>query len=171
MVIASLTGCVSGPPKADQPLLTGQELISIENDTGPFCGRCDSVKVTARSDGHVWIEHGYWAGHYRDWTVERRVEQTSPANFERLRDRLRPYRPNGNLELQSKPPCETFWNDVDGVRVEWRDSLRDDKLIFNFGCDPDARRAMADALRGAPAALEIPSLKMPWGQWVATTPS
>ncbi len=60
---------------------------------------------------------------------------------------------------------------MDGVRVEWKDGTASDKLILNFGCDPQAKQAMAEALRAAPNVLGISTLKLPWGQWVATTPS
>jgi hypothetical protein len=168
---ATLAACVSVPPPPIAPLVASDELITMENEPGPFCGRCDNVKITALSDGRVWIEHGYWAGRYRDWRVERRLEHALPENFARFREALRPHRPRGELALQEKPPCETFWNDVDGARVEWRDANGTDRLILNFGCDPASKRAMADALRAAPNLLGIATLKIPWGQWVATTPS
>jgi hypothetical protein len=143
----------------------------MESHPGPFCGRCDSVKITVLSDGHVWIEHGYWRGDYRDWTVNRRRERVSVESFALFRERLRAHRPNGELVLRGKPPCETFWHDVDEVWVEWRDRRRADKLIFNFGCDPETRRGIAEALRAAPDALGIPTLKLPQGQWLAISPS
>jgi len=148
----------------------GRALITIESEPGPFCGRCDTVKIRALSDGQIWIEHGYWAGHYRDWRVERRHIHGSPERFAHFRGALLPYRPSGTLSLREKPPCETLWNDADGARVEWKDAGRTDKLLLNFGCDPETRKAMADAVRAAPDLLGIARLKMPWGQWVATTP-
>ena len=166
--VVCLPACAPVPPVG--PLPGGVELIALENEPGPFCGSCDSIKVTAMSDGRVWIEHGYWAGRYTDWTVERRLKHIPIGNFVKLCDHLSRYRPKGVLALNHKPPCETFWNDVDGVRVQWRDGTNDDKLFLNFGCDPEAKKSMADALKSAPSLLGISSLKMPWGQWVATTP-
>jgi hypothetical protein len=113
------------------------------------------VKVTAQSDGRVWIEHGYWEGRYTDWTVERRLEHVPIGNFAKFRDQLSRFRPHGVLALNQKPPCKTFWNDVDGVRVEWRDQASDDKLFLNFGCDPQENRAMADAVKSAPELLGL----------------
>jgi hypothetical protein len=117
----------------------------------------------------VWIDHGYWAGRYSNWRIERRLEQVYPQNFANFRNRLRAFRPRGELALQGKPACETFWNDVDGVRVEWRDAAGADMLLLNFGCDPNAKHDMAEALRSAPDLLGIASLKMPWGQWAASS--
>jgi hypothetical protein len=168
---AALAACADVPRAPTGPLAAGDELITLENESGPFCGRCDTVKITALSDGRVWIEHGYWAGRYRDWRVERRLEQVPRENFERFREHLRPYRPSGELLLQGKPACDTFWSDVDGVRVTWRGTTGNDKLVLNFGCDPEKMRAMAEALRAASGALGIRTLQLPWGQSVATTPS
>ena len=168
---ATLVACASVPQPLTAPPEENGQLITLENEPGPFCGRCDNVKITALSDGRVWIEHGYWAGSYRDWRVERRLEHVPRERFARFREALRPYRPKGELALQEKPPCETFWHDVDGARVEWKDATGADKLILNFGCDPESKRPMADAVRAAPDLLNLATLKMPWGQWVATTPS
>lgn len=167
---ATLAACVGGLKPPTAPLNAGGSLITVESESGPFCGRCDKVKITALSDGQIWMEHGYWAGPYRDWRVERQHIQGAPERFARFRDALLPYRPTGTLALQDQPPCTTLWNDVDGARVEWKDAKGSDKLLLNFGCDPETRRAMADAVRAAPDLLGIATLKMPWGQWVATTP-
>jgi len=106
-----------------------------------------------------------------DLRVVRRLEHVSPEGFARFREQLRPYRPSGELGLNAKPPCAEYWSDMDGVRVEWRDGTGNDKLNLNFGCDPENRRAMAEALRAAPNAFGLGPLNVPWGQWVATTPS
>ncbi|WP_428682572.1 hypothetical protein [Sphingopyxis sp.] len=129
------------------------------------------VKITAVSDGRVWIEHGYRTGKYRGWRLERQLEYVTPDKFARFVQALRPYRPKGELSLQDRPACQALWNDMDGVRVAWIDANGTDKLIFNFGCDTDSNRKMADALRAAPDLLGLASLKMPWGQWVATSQS
>ena len=170
-VTATLAACVSVPRSPTAPSGVSDQLITLENEPGPFCGRCDNVKITALSDGRVWMEHGYWAGNYRDWRVERRLEQVLPERFARFREALRPYRPKGELALQDKPPCKTFQPDVGGARVEWKDATGEDKLILNFGCDPEGKRAMADSVRAAPDLLGIAALKMPWGQWVEATRS
>ena len=163
-----LNACV--PIATLVPPLTDGALITIRSEPGPFCGRCDSVTMTVLSDGRVWIEQGHWAGRYNNWVVERQLERVPVENVVHFRDRLSRFRPHGVLVLTDKPPCETFWNDVDGVRVEWRDGDQTDKLFYNFGCDPETKRAMTEALKSAPGLLGIPKLKMPWGQWAATSP-
>lgn len=168
---AALAACAGVPRPPTMPLARGEVLIKLENEPGPFCGRCDNVRITALSDGRVWIEHGFWQGKYRNWRVERRLVQTTPERFASFREALSPYRPKGELSLQDKPPCHTFWFDVDGVRVEWQDASGTDRLLLNFGCDPESNRAMADALRAAPDLLGIARLRIPWGQWSATAPS
>lgn len=127
------------------------------------------MTITALSDGRVWIEHGYYAGSYSDWTTDRRRVRISPERFATFREHLRPYRPHGELDLYGQPACAIFWNDVDGARVIWRDAAGSDKLVFNFGCDPETRLKEAQALRAASDLLGIADLKLPWGQWVATS--
>lgn len=171
VVMSCLSSCAIVPAPPVRPIAEGDELITLENEPGPFCGRCDSVKLTALSDGRVWIEHSYWAGRYQDWTTERKLVRVPTASFQRFRDHLSRYRPHGVLALNQKPPCATFWNDVDGARVAWLDRTGQDKLFLNFGCDPEAKKAEIEALKSAPALLGISTLRMPWGQWLATSPS
>lgn len=164
----ALSGCANLRPPPTHPMPNG-ELISVENQPGPFCGRCDSVKVTVLSNGRVWTEHGYWAGRYTDWTIERRLRRVSLATFLRFADRLRPFRPHGQLSLNEQPQCARLASDFDGAQVQWRDRAGSDKLILDFSCDPQVRQAMAVAIRDAPELLGFRGLRMPWGQWVART--
>lgn len=136
------------------------ELIVIENENGPNCGPCNSTKIAAYSDGHIWIEHGHWAGEYRDWQITRRLQRATSEQFARFREHLRPFRPEGELDLTDTKACKTYWADSGGVRVEWYGSGSDAFLRFDFGCDPDIRQAMAEALKTAPRELGVTDL--PW---------
>lgn len=156
-----LAGCASFPLPPTALMAANDQLIVLENSSGPFCGRCDHLKITALSNGRVWIEQGYWAGFYRDWRVKRRLVQTSPERFADFREALRPHRPKGQLALNGMPPCKTFMHDTSGVRVEWKDDTGSDELILVFGCDRETTRTMADAIIAAPGLLGIVALKMP----------
>ena len=131
----------------------------IESSQGPFCGRCETLKITASSTGQVWIERGYWAGEYSIWQVRRRRVRVAPARFAKLRDHLRPHRPQGELLLDRPETCSFFEDDLGGVRVEWRGGGVDSRLRYNYGCDGDTRRALADALRTALRPLGIRGLQ------------
>jgi hypothetical protein len=161
-----VSGCAPLNPPAE---LAGGMLISYETESGPFCGRCDGTKLTVASDGRVWIEHGYWAGRYRDWTIERRQVKVSPEQFAAFQQRLEPYRPEGTLELNDQPQCEEFWTDMAGVRVSWRDGGKESRLLYNFGCNPTANAAMRDAINAAPSALNIKGLTVTTTNGPATT--
>lgn len=169
-VILALPSCayLSAPPASPAP--PDGLLITLENQPGPFCGRCDNVKIIASSDGRVRIEHGYWLGKYSDWTVERSLRHVSLTVFAQFRDRLSSFRPSGTLSLNDQPQCKELATDFDGAEVQWRDATGNSRLILDFSCDPEARKAMANAIREAPNLLGISELKMPWGQWVASTP-
>jgi len=169
-VVLALPSCAYLSPPPTSSASPDGLLITLENQPGPFCGRCDNVKIIASSDGRVWIEHGYWAGNYSDWTVERSLHRVPLTAFAQFRDRLNPFRPTGTLSLNDKPECVELASDFDGAEVQWRDATGNSRLILDFSCDPEARRAMANAIREAPILLGIGELKMPWGQWVASTP-
>lgn len=168
-LIIVLAGCsyFTTPPRSP-PSPDGQ-LITLENQPGPFCGRCDNVKIIASSDGRVWIEHGYWLGQYSDWTVERSLRRVPLMVFAQFRDKLSPFRPNGTLSLNDQPQCAELSTDFDGAEVRWLDATGSSRLALDFSCDPKAREAMANAIREAPKLLGISGLKLPWGQWVAST--
>jgi hypothetical protein len=139
--------------------------VTFETYTGPFCGRCDTTKITVANDGRVWIEQGYWAGDYRNLRTTRQQAQVSPEALNRFRARLDAYRPQGELILADQPPCAEFTTDTSGVHVTWRDEQGEDRLDYNFGCDGEARQAMAEALQTAPALLAIPGLRIRELEW------
>jgi hypothetical protein len=159
--IALVPACAT-IPRVPAQMENGTELISLETSPGPFCGRCDSVKITALSDGRVWIEQGHWAGDYTDWRTTKRFETVSVEAFSRFRAALQAYRPHGKAIFVDQRNCTVLMADLDQIDVKWRDMESEDQLVFNFGCDPQSRHAIADALRNAPGELGILRLEMPW---------
>jgi len=146
------------------PPPTNAQWISLETSSGPFCGRCDSTKIFVLYDGGVWIEQGHWAGNYRDWRVHRRKSQVSPEALANFRARLDAFRPEGTRWLRDPEDCSSYWTDQPEVKIVWRDDKGDAPLWYNFGCDQEKFREMADALKSAPALLEISNLSIPeWG--------
>lgn len=162
LVSLLVSGCASsdrvGPPSAVQG-------VTFETYPGPFCGRCDNTKITVANDGRVWIEQGYWAGDYQTWRTTRQEVQISAEALRRFRVRIDDYRPHGEVVLADQPPCATFETDNSGIHVIWRDERGEDRLDYNLGCDWEARRAMAEALKTAPALLEIASLRVRELEW------
>lgn len=164
--ILCLAGCVPLTPPASLP---GGTLISYETESGPFCGRCDSTKLSVGSDGRIWIEQGHWAGRYEGWTVYRRMVKVGLKRADAFKRALEPYRPEGTLALNQQPPCKEFWTDMAGVRVSWIEGGKTSHLFYNFGCDPAAYKAMRSALDGAPSTLGIKGLSIPVNNGPAST--
>lgn len=163
------SGVASCAPLKPPAVLSGGTLISYETESGPFCGRCDSTKLTVGSDGRVWIEQGHWAGRYRNWMVTRRLVKATPEQAAAFSRALEPYRPEGTLALNERPPCKEFWTDMAGVRVSWIESGGTSRLFYNFGCDPASNAAMRAAVNAAPAALGIKGLAIPATSGPAST--
>jgi hypothetical protein len=154
LVSLALAGCVTLPTSPPEP---GGELITYETAPGPFCGRCDSVKFAAASDGRVWIEEGHWAGRYTDWEVTKRRAHLTAAQFARFRQRLLPYRPSEAARVDGPETCKAFASDSAEIVVVWRGGGPDARLVFDFGCDAETRAAMREALQSAPALLGVAS--------------
>jgi hypothetical protein len=150
-ILAALTlaGCatIASPPS--------EELITYETHPPPFCGKCDTIRVVAASDGRVRVERGHWAGLYRDWRIVRQDVRVTPEQFARFRETLAPYRPQDELRLNDQPPCKTFTPDLGEVSVSWRGRGADARMAFNRGCERETRSAMAQALQAAPSALGL----------------
>ena len=156
--LLAVTGCATERTVA--PPLDGLgEAIVYETDSGPFCGRCDSTQLILASDGRIWVEHGYWAGDYRNWRVRRRLVRSTPEAFARFRDRMSPFRPTGVLWLREPgPDCATFLTDGSEVRLRWLGDGADAELWFAYGCDPIRHAALHDAVAEAVAELGLGEL-------------
>ncbi|WP_370339346.1 hypothetical protein [Parvularcula marina] len=135
--------------------------VSFETRPGPFCGRCDSLKLTVFYDQHVLVEQGYWRGDYEDWQVSNRLVKVSPTALSNFLDRLAPHRPKDILVLREESQCESFWTDHPEVFVLWRDAKGYSQLHYNYGCDRELRQQLAEALSSAPRLLEITGLENP----------
>jgi len=77
----------------------------------------------------------------------------------RFNEALSRFRPTEDLTLAES--CEEFWSDQPEIHITWYDGGQQRRLIYNFGCDPQARREMRDALVSAPQLLDVPNLQMP----------
>jgi len=154
--VGTLAGCATPRTTATQ-----SEFITYTTRQGPFCGRCDSLKVEVAVDGRVSVERGHWAGRYKDWRVSRRTFRVPPEQAVLFHQRLAPYRPAGSDRLNELGSCKTLTEDLPEVSVSWSGPGRDDRLDFAFGCDFDTRAPIREALRDAPAILGLQSPLMP----------
>jgi hypothetical protein len=130
-------------------------MIIYQTMPGPWCGRCDTLKITAAEDGRAWVERGWWAGRYEDWRVKRELLTVTPEQLADFRALLDQHRPNGELWLRDPPECRVFYTDDEERSVSWRRADGEDKLWYNFGCDPETRSALRNDLEAAPGALGV----------------
>lgn len=118
------------------------------------------TKIIITYDGRAWIEQGHWASSYKNWRVVRREVQIEAEALANFRARLQAVRPEGTLALIDTPPCEEYWSDSSGVTVVWHDKTGESRLQFDFGCDPQTRRALRIALVESPGDLRIPNFEI-----------
>lgn len=152
VTVTLLAGCASSRAPLDAP--TGERIL-YETRSGPFCGRCDSLKLTVSQDGQISVERGHWAGHYADWRIRKQSLRVPPEQTALFRQSLAPYRPTGTDRLDGPPHCATLTDDLPGISVTWYEVEREDHLWFDFACDAETHAAMWTALRDAPALVGV----------------
>jgi hypothetical protein len=149
LIAVTVSGCatVTQPPAAP-----GVQQISFELQEPPFCGRCETTKLVATSDGHLLIEVGHWGGNYRNWKRQRSVRPITLEQFAEFKQALDAYRPTQNA-LQSNEQCANYIHDQAGLLVEWTNGNERRVRVFDFGCADD--RAMNEAVQAAPKVLGL----------------
>lgn len=160
VMIALLTsGCASSA--RDEPPLDVQGVIYETEPGGPFCfDPCYSTKLTVANDGRVWVEQEHREGRIR--RIVRQQVQVPAETVLLFHARVDLYRPQGDLILYHDPECEDFIEDVGAVHISWQDEQGRDRLVYSWACDwQTTRRGMYEALRTAPALLNIPGLHLP----------
>ncbi len=90
-------------------------------------------------------------------TGERRFTAT-PAQTAAFFTRLQPFLPTGELLLNGPEACKSYATDLPSADVTWSGADGSGRLVFDYGCDRDKHRSLADALRAAPTMLPIADL-------------
>lgn len=147
-VVAGLAPVAAAAP-------AGAPTIVYETAPGPFCGPCNSIKLTVGPTGRVKVEQGHWAGFYADWRVERRQVWVSEERLAAFRLSLATVRPVEPLQVIDDRNCIPFVNDSPSITVRWRENSAEARLIYDLGCTDPKRAAMREALTNAPAILGI----------------
>ena len=135
---------------AGMPAAAGRPVVErISYETGVCFGACPAYTVTVGSDGAGTFEGRNFAAvhgvrHFR----------VTPAEFEAFRRKLAPWRPARERLVIPGKECANPATDMPTVGVRWsgRSAAH---LAFYYGCDMDRNRALATALREAPALLPI----------------
>ncbi|MCJ7422009.1 DUF6438 domain-containing protein [Sphingomicrobium astaxanthinifaciens] len=143
MMGLALAGCAS--------LQKRPEPLAITYETTPCLGSCAVYRLGVNADGIA-----VWEGGEHVKLVGQRMFVVSPAEFERFRAALEPYRPEGVRSLATPGECNDRWtSDAPGVIVSWTEDKQTDRLVINYGCDLEMNRAMFQALADAPDVLPL----------------
>lgn len=151
----ALSGCATtGHGVVPQTAATRQAQIrSVIYATTPCHGFCPVYSVTIDANG-VGVFSGTSntavAGKHRFTATREQV-----ADFF---NRLQPYLPVGELVLAGPDACKMYASDLPSADVKWTGGSGSGHLLYDYGCDRDAHRMLADALRAAPQALPIAEL-------------
>jgi hypothetical protein len=147
-LLVPLAACATVPTAA----MTLPGRISYE--TGPCFGACPVYKVTIDRNGQ-----GLFEGRRFTTVQGERRFTASPAEYRAFAEQLSPLRPaSGSLRLDAPPACTQMATDLPSVSVTWTDGGgAEQSLYYYYGCDMEARRAMAERLRAAPSLLPIAS--------------
>ncbi len=141
----SMPGC-AGQSRAD-PV---QPLETIRYELTPCEGNCPAVVVEVRSDGQATFDG------LRDSAVlGRREFSVTTAQFAAFRNRLAPYRPNGERRLEGTICGDNYMVDMPGIDIRWTGGDRDDHLFIDLGCDRKSNKKMVDIVRNALEMLDI----------------
>jgi hypothetical protein len=144
----ALAACATAPPAG--PIPTESE--GIEYETGPCFGACPVYRVALGADGN-----GLFEGRSATAVTGERSFRITAAQFRAFARALEPYRPDGAERRYFGPPlCGRMATDLPSVTITWHRPDGGSQLLhFNYGCDMERNRAMAEQLRRAPELLPI----------------
>ena len=141
-------------PFGRKPVPRGGETITYSLTAAGLCLHCLSYTITLGPDGQGIFTGGRNAAA----TGDRRFTAT-PEQVRAFTDRLREYRPNGDVRMTGAPLCKQVSTDQDSVDVRWNGADGSPRhLDFYAGCDVEKNRKMATALSSAPSLLPIADL-------------
>jgi hypothetical protein len=160
VLIGAVLASCSSLPNAQMVPPAGVALILLQDESRPFCGRCETSTIVAMSDGRLWVVRGYWAGHYSDWRSTHKRLPVSAAQFDLLTQKLAPLRAKGDVFVDEKQQCSP---DQGGLTVRWHDASGTDSFHYDFGCDNQLNRETVNALRAVRHILGIEREKVSWG--------
>ena len=151
----ALAGCAAaehgaGPRTAAPP---PPQIQSVTYAATPCHGFCPVYSFTISMNGS-----GVFTGSSNTAVIGERRFRATPAQVADFFNRLQPYLPVGELLLAGPDNCKMYATDLPSADVTWTGGGGAGHLVYDYGCDRDAHRTLAEALRGAPQALPIAEL-------------
>ena len=133
------------PPRPATPV----ETITLETSSCVF-GACPAYKVTVNSDGTGTFEGARFGP-----VTNSRALQLEPGRYSAFARHLAPVRPVRGTVRYTGARCRSMNLDLPSAQVTWRSRRGTQSLFFEFGCDMDRNRAIAERLSAAPGLLPI----------------
>jgi hypothetical protein len=151
----ALSGCATtGRENGQQAAATAAPQIDrVTYATTPCHGTCPVYTVTIGLDGA-----GVFTGDRHTAAIGERRFTATQQQVADFFGRLQPYLPVGELRLTGPDSCKTYASDLPSADVTWTGQNGAGHLVYDYGCDRDAHRTLAEALRSAPQALPIAAL-------------
>lgn len=141
------TGHGSGPQTA---VSANPQVQSVTYATTPCHGFCPVYSVTVGADGA-----GVFTGTRNTAVIGERRFTATPQQVATFFAGLQPYLTTGEVLLAGPESCKSYATDLPSADVTWKGAGGAGHLLYDYGCDRDARRALAEALRGVPESLPI----------------
>lgn len=151
LATAVLAGCTVVPSSG--PASTGRAPDRVSFETTPCFGSCPVFSLTVNADGT-----GVYEGSRFVKTKGRHEFVASPAQTRAFFDRIRPFRPNGDVVYNMGNCPGPAHTDASSVRVGWTTGDRTDSLDWNLGCRVEALQAIQPDLRDAWKELALDDL-------------
>lgn len=124
-------------------------VTAIEYEAGPCFGKCPVYSFSISREGA-----GTFTGLRNTQVNGERDFRLTSEEFEAFAAALADYRPAPGTERRyapGQPGCPMGATDLPSVDIRWEHAdARIGLLSYNFGCNGEANRAMADALGNAP---------------------
>jgi hypothetical protein len=157
-LIFLLAATLAAPASAQSP--TRSPTRSITYETGPCFGACPVYSVTIHSNGRATF-----TGRRFTAVTGTREFRVPAGTYLRFARHLEPLRPARAEEVRySGDRCRAMATDLPSATVTWHGQGGGRSLYFNYGCDMQRNRALADRLRRAPELLPLARYIGPRGQ-------
>ncbi len=151
----ALSGCATTGHKVEPQAVASARfgIRSLTYATTPCHGFCPVYSVTIDLDGA-----GVFNGTSNTAVVGERRFTATPVQVASLFGRLQPYLPVGEVLLTGPYTCKVYVTDLPSIDVTWTGDGGAGHLLYDYGCDRDAHRPLAETLRAAPQTLPIAEL-------------
>jgi hypothetical protein len=149
ITIFTMLGACAASPGGHPPPPAAGTVETIRYETGRCFGSCPAYVLTVRSDGNATFDGTQFTAVQgaRDFTI-------TPPQFAEFRDRLQPYRPEGERRFSAEAECNgRVATDMPSVDITWTDKSRQSHLYVYYGCDIERNASMFEALRNAPDVI------------------